>query len=91
MAAPRPGGSASLADQLERLLESRGYRVPVQRVVLLTHPGSKIGRRHNPPVHITTSAQDIGQLANASPVALNLAQVQAIEQAIVSDHREASR
>jgi hypothetical protein len=79
------------ADQLEQLLESRGHRVPVQRVVLLTHPGSKIGRRHNPPVHITASAQDIGQLASASAVALNVAQVQAIEQLIVSDHRGPSR
>jgi hypothetical protein len=79
------------ADQLEQVLESRGHRVPVQRVVLLTHPGSKIGRRDNSPVHITASAQDIGQLASESAVALNLAQVQAIEQLIVSDHRGGSR
>jgi hypothetical protein len=86
-----PGRQVSeLADQLEQLLTSRGHHVPVQRVVLLTHPRSKVGHRHNSAVHITTSAQGIGQLASGSAVALNLAQVNAIEQLIVSDHRGAS-
>jgi hypothetical protein len=79
------------ANQLEQLLRSSGHRVPVQRVVLLTHPRSKIGHHHNSPVHITTSPQDIGQLAQNSAVALNLAQVAAIEQLIVSDHHRASQ
>jgi Nuclease-related domain len=77
------------ADRLEQLLSSRGHRVPVQRVVLLTHPRSKVGRRRDSAVHITTSAQDIGQLARESAVALDLAQVDAIEQLIVSDHHQA--
>lgn len=79
------------ADQLEQVLEARGHRVPIQRVVLLTHPESKVGRRDNSPVHITASAQDIAQLATKSAVALNLAQVSAIEQLIVADHRRASQ
>lgn len=79
------------ADQLEQFLRSRGHRVPVQRVVLLTHSRSKVGHRRNSAVHITTSAQDIGLLASDSAVALNLAQVDEIEQLIVSDHRGASR
>ena len=79
------------ADQLEQLLRTGGHRVPVQRVVLLTHPRSKVGGRRNSAVHITTSAQDIGELASNSAVALDVAKVNAIEQLIVRDHRGASR
>lgn len=75
------------ADALEQLLHSRGHPVPIQRVVLLTHPRSRIGNCRNPDVHITTSAREIGQLARDSGIALDPVLAGAIEYLIVADHQ----
>jgi Nuclease-related domain len=75
------------ADALEQYLHSRGHPVPIQRVVLLTHPRSRIGNCRSAGVRITTSARDIGQLARDSGIALDPVQAGAIEYLIVGDHR----
>jgi len=75
------------AAMLEDFLRSRGHRVPVQRVVLLTHPRSKIGNRRNPTVRIATSTDYVVSLLNSSPPALGAAELTQLEQLIVRDHR----
>lgn len=74
------------ASLLEEFLRSRGHPVPVQRVVLLTHPRSRIGRCRNPTVRITTSTEDVIDLLNGSPPVLDAGQLAQLEHLIVRDH-----
>jgi hypothetical protein len=72
---------------LEEFLRSRGHQVPVQRVVLLTHPRSKVGTCRNPTVRIATSASYVIKLVNGSPRALDAAQLERMQQLIERDHK----
>jgi len=75
------------ASRLERFLRSRGQPVAVQRVVLLTHPRSAVGRRRSPTVRIAASAGEVTGLLDGSAVALDAAQLAQLEQLIIGDHR----
>jgi hypothetical protein len=72
---------------LERFLRSRGQHIPIQRVVLLTHPRSKVGNCSDLTVHIATSTDYVVGLLNESPQAFDAGQLVDIEQLIERDHR----
>jgi hypothetical protein len=75
------------ASLLAGFLSSRGHPVPVQRVVLLTHPRSKVGRCSNLTVHVATSAGYVINLLSGLPPTLDAAQLAQLERLIVRDHR----
>lgn len=75
------------ADRLEGFLRSRGHPVPVQRVVLLTHPRSRIGRCSSLTVRIAASAGNVIDLLDSLPPALDTGQLAQLERLIVCDHR----
>jgi hypothetical protein len=75
------------ATELEVFLASRGHRVPIQRVVLLTHPRSRLGTCRHPTVHIATSTGQVVALLDRSPPVLGPAELRQIEDLIVRDHR----
>jgi hypothetical protein len=75
------------ADLLEEFLRSRGHHVPVQRVVLLTHPRSRIGTCRKPTVHIATSAEYVINLLNGSPPVLKAGELARLRQLITGDHK----
>jgi len=75
------------ADLLERFLTSRGVRVPMLRVVLLTHPAARHGKWQNTTVHIATSARELAvQLADLPPV-IGAAKRARLEELIARDRR----
>jgi len=75
------------ASQLEGFLSSRGHPVSIQRVVLLTHPRSKVGRCRNPTVHIGTSTVSVIDLLKGSRPPVEAGQLAQLERLIVRDHR----
>jgi hypothetical protein len=76
------------ANELERFLRSRGHPVPVQRVVLLTHPRSRLGSNRNLTVHVATSTNRIIDLLKDSQAAPYARQELAeLEHLIIRDHR----
>jgi hypothetical protein len=75
------------AGMLEGFLRSCGHAVSIQRVVLLTHPRSRLGNCSNRTVHIATSTDYVIDLLNASAPSLEAAQLGQLEQLIVRDHR----
>lgn len=90
--ADRGGRSPSVqlnepADQLEGFLSSRGHTVSIQRVVLFTHPRSKIGNCRNPAVRIGTSADSVIKLLKGSRSVVDAGQLAEFERLIVRDHR----
>ena len=89
--ADRMGRSPSVqlnepADDLERFLAGRGQPAEVQRVVILTHPRSRLGTVRNPTVLAGTSAAYALDLAEASASRLDRAQRAAIAGLIQRDH-----
>jgi hypothetical protein len=75
------------ASQLESFLRTRGHPVAIERVVLLTHPRSRVGNCLRPTVHIaTTTGQVIGML-NDSAAALSGPEREQVERLIIRDHR----
>jgi hypothetical protein len=75
------------ASQLESFLRSRGHPVAIQRVVLLTHPRSRLGNCVRPTVHVaTTTGQVIGMLDD-SATALSEPERAQVERLIIRDHR----
>jgi hypothetical protein len=74
------------ADDLERFLGRRGQPAEVQRVVILTHPRSRLGPVRNPTVLAGTSAGYVLDLAEASASRLDRAQRAAIKELIQRDH-----
>ena len=75
------------ASQLEGFLRTRGHPVAIERVVLLTHPRSRVGNCVRPTVHIaTTTGQVIGML-NDSATALSGPEREQVERLIIRDHR----
>ncbi len=75
------------ASQLEEFLRSRGRPVAAQRVVLLTHPRSRLGNCRNPTVHIATSVDHVIGLLKASTATLTAGELAQLEQLIIRDHR----
>jgi Nuclease-related domain len=75
------------ADALEELLRARGHRVPVRRVVLLTHSRSRIGRIHRATVQVATSADFVLDLVNGTAPSLTAGQLGQMRQLIERDHR----
>jgi hypothetical protein len=71
---------------LEGFLRSRGNPVPIQRVVLFTHPRSRLAGCRNLTVHVATSTDYVINLLNGLPPALEQAQLARLEQLIVRDH-----
>jgi Nuclease-related domain len=74
------------ADDLERFLGGRGQPVGVQRLVILTHPRSRLGTMRNPTVLAGTSAGYALDLAEASASRLDREQRAAIKELIQRDH-----
>ncbi len=75
------------ADQLQRFLSDRGCPVPVQRVVLFTHPRSRLGDCRNATVHIVTSVDSVAALLARSAHAIPAGQLARLRQLIERDHR----
>jgi hypothetical protein len=75
------------ADALEELLRSRGHRVPVQRVVLFTHPRSRIGTCRRPTVHAATSPDYVLDLISRPAPSLTAERLGTIRHLIEHDHR----
>jgi hypothetical protein len=75
------------ASALEHFLRARGHPVAIQRVVMLTHPRSRLGNCVRPTVHIaTTTGQVIGMLDD-STTALSGPERAQVERLIIRDHR----
>ena len=74
------------ADLLEDFLRSRGHSVAIRRVVLFTHPRSRLGNCTNPTVHITTSTGQVIKLINTAPAAITATERAALERLITRDH-----
>jgi len=90
--ADRRGRSPSVqlnqpADQLAEFLSTRGARVSMMRVVLLTHPNSKRGTCNRPTVHIALSATALARELDDMPPVLGAAQRARLEDLIGRDHR----
>jgi len=75
------------ADLLEEFLSSRGGKVSMLRVVLLTHPNSKLGRCRNATVHITTSPTALARQLDDMPPVVGSARRARLEELIARDHR----
>jgi hypothetical protein len=75
------------ADLLEKFLRSHGQPVSIARVVLFTHPRSRLGSCTNRAVHIATSTDYVIDLLNGLPPALDAAQLAALRKLIVRDHQ----
>ena len=71
----------------EQQVASRLGRGPIQRVVLLTHPRSRLGTHRNPTVSIATSTGDVISLLNDSQTTLDPPQLRWVEDLIVRDHQ----
>lgn len=78
-------------DLLEDFLHSRGANVDVLRVVLLTHPRSKVGNCRRATVHVFTRASDIVKLVRKVPQPLDEARRTKIQDLITTDHRYHAR
>lgn len=96
--ADRGGRSPSVqlnepADLLEHFLGTRGGTVGILRVVLFTHPSSRLGTCGNPSVHVAISALSLAGQLNDMPPVLGAAQRARLEELITRDHRyhEANR
>ena len=78
-------------DFLEDFLHSRGADVDVLRVVLLTHPRSKVGNCRRATVHVFTRTSDIIRLMHKVPQPLDEARRAKIGELITTDHRYHAR
>jgi Nuclease-related domain len=90
--ADRGGRSPSVqlnepADLLEQFLGGGGGAVAILRVVLFTHPSSRLGSCENPSVHVATSALSLAGQLNDMPPVLGAAQRARLEELIARDHR----
>jgi hypothetical protein len=79
------------ADLLEDFLHSRGEDVDVLRVVLLTHPRSRIGVCSRATVHIFTSADEVTRLLTKVPQPLSEVRLARITALVTGDHQYQSR
>jgi hypothetical protein len=77
---------AEPARLLAEFLRSRGHQVPVQCVVLLTHPHARIGRCTRPTVGLAASVPDLLRLVRAAPPDLADHEVARLAGRIQHDH-----
>jgi hypothetical protein len=75
------------ASQLESFLRARGHPVAIQRVVLLTHPRSRLGNCVRPTVHVATTTGEVIGLLDDSATALSEPEREQVERLIIRDHR----
>jgi hypothetical protein len=74
------------AGELERFLHERGQRIPVQRVVVLTHRRSKLGPSRNLTVAVGTSTGYVLSLVSDSAYQLGERQRAEVQRLILRDH-----
>ena len=79
------------ADLLEDFLHSRGEDVDVLRVVLLSHPKSRVGVCRRATVHIFTRTSDVTRLLGKVPQPLSTARLTRIGELITGDHQHHAR
>lgn len=89
--ADRKGRSPSVqlnepADALERFLRDRGQPVPVQRVVILAHRRSRLGRSRHPTVPVGTSTGYLLSLVGDSADRLDAKRRAGVQRLIRHDH-----
>jgi Nuclease-related domain len=75
------------ASQLESFLRTRGHPVAIQRVVLLTHPRSRLGNCVRPTVHVATTTGEVIGMFEDSAAALSEPEREQVERLIIRDHR----
>jgi hypothetical protein len=75
------------AGQLEDFLRSRGQPIAIERVVLFTHPRSRLGSCTRPTVNVATSTSQVVGLLNASQTVIAADECDRLERLIVRDHR----
>lgn len=75
------------ADLLEQFLRTRGGTITILRVVLLTHPSSRLGSCKHPSVHVATSALALARQLGEMPPMLSAGHRARIEELIARDHR----
>jgi hypothetical protein len=74
------------ASELEGFLGRYGHPVTISRIVVLTHPHSRLRNCTRPTVHVFTSIRQITGLLNGSPVAITTAERAELERLIIRDH-----
>jgi hypothetical protein len=76
------------ADALQRFLGSHGQQVSIGRVLVFTHPRSRVGTCRNPTVRVGTDIAAVARWASAPSAAqaLDAERIAAIGQLIVRDH-----
>jgi len=75
------------ASQLESFLRTRGHPVTIERMVLLTHPRSRLGNCVRPTVHIATTTSEVIGMLDDSTIALPRPECEKVERLIIRDHR----
>ena len=75
------------ASQLEGFLRTRGHPVAIERVVLLTHPRSRLGNCVRPTVHVATTTGEVIGMLDDSTTALSEPERDQVERLIIRDHR----
>ena len=74
------------ADALERFLRDRGQPVTVQRVIILAHRRSRLGRSRHPTVPVGTSTGYLLSLVGDSPDRLDAKRRASVQRLIRHDH-----
>ncbi len=75
------------ASDLESFLRTRGHPVAIQRVVLLTHPRSRLGNCVRPTVHVATTTGQVIGILDDSTATLSEPERAQVERLIIRDHR----
>lgn len=75
------------ASNLESFLRTRGHPVAIQRVVLLTHPRSRLGNCVRPTVHVATTTGQVIGILDDSTATLSEPERAQVERLIIRDHR----
>ena len=75
------------ASQLESFLRTRGHPVAIERVVVLTHPRSRLGNCVRPTVNVVTTTSQVIGLLDDSATALSEPEREQVERLILRDHR----
>jgi len=75
------------ADDLQRFLVRRGQQISIKRIVVLTHPRSRLGSCRNSTVSVATSMAAVLDLVNKSPSTMRSPQLAKLQELIVQDHR----
>ena len=75
------------ASQLESFLRTRGHPVAIQRVVLLTHPRSRLGNCVRPTVHVATTTGEVIDMLDDSTTVLSEPERARVERLIIRDHK----